>query len=238
MLIALILLITQCNSDDDDPIVGTAASPTPTVATTETPVTPVTSDASGPIAQWKFNGDAADATGNGHDATALGDVQYSGGAAILDGIDDAFSVPDAPDLNPTDAITVAAWWTAADFVGAGNNALVDKAFTSHVAPHYQYHLGVTGTGYVDGGNFGFWIAADGAPASAFGSGWTAGELYHVLGTYDGSEVRLYVNGVLDAAKPASGSMTNYGGDVFVARFGNLDQQEVHFIPGEMAEVTI
>ena len=33
-------------------------------------------------------------------------------------------------------------------------------------------------------------------------------------------------------------MTDYGGDVFIARFGNLDQEEVHFIPGVLHEATI
>ena len=128
------------------------------------------------LTQCDDDDDAVDATGNGHDGSELGGVDYEGGAARLDGVDDAFQVANAPGLNPTDAITVAAWWTAADFVGAGNNSLVDKAYTSHEAPHYQYHLGVTGTGYTEGGNFGFWVAADGAAASVFGAGWTAGEL--------------------------------------------------------------
>lgn len=235
LVIVLILLLAQCGDDDDAQV---AQMETPAAMETEPPgETPPASD-SGPVAQWLFDGNAADATGNGHDAMELGGVEYADGAATLDGIDDAFRVANAPDLNPPDAITMAAWWTAADFVGAGNNALVDKGFTSHDPPHYQYHLGVTGTGYTEGGNFGSWVAADGAAASVFSSGWTAAELYHVVGIYDGSEVRLYVNGELSLSKEASGSMTDYGQDLYIARFTNLDQAEVHFIPGLLHEVTI
>ncbi len=157
LAIILILIITQCDGDDDEQVAQNAQPSTPTVAPTvaETPPVPSVSEGSGPIAQWKFDGDAVDATGNGHDADALGGVEYVGGAAAMDGIDDAFGVANADALNPKDAITVAAWWNAVDFVGVGNNGLVDKGFTSHTAPHYQYHLGVTGTGYTPGGQFGF-----------------------------------------------------------------------------------
>ena len=30
------------------------------------------------------------------------------------------------------------------FDGLGNDALIDKPFTSHVDPFYQYHLGLSG----------------------------------------------------------------------------------------------
>ena len=240
LAIILALIITQCDSDDDEQATQVDEQATATVAptATETPPAPSVSEGSGPIAQWKFDGDAVDATGNGHDATPLGGVGYEGGAAAMDGTDDAFQVADAPDLNPTDAITVAAWWTAADFIGHGNNSLVDKGFTSHTAPHYQYHLGVTGTGYTEGGDFGFTVSLDDTAVGARHTGWTAGQLYHLVGTYDGSEVRLYVDGALAASRAASGSMTDYGQDLLIGRYTNLQVEGLDFLPGTIDEVTI
>ena len=223
LVVILVLILTQGDGDDGEQVAQNALPSTPTVAPTvaETPPVPLVSEGSGPIAQWMFEGDAVDATGNGHDANALGGVAYLGGAAAMDGTDDAFQVANAPDLNPSDAITVAAWWNAVDFVGVGNNGLVDKGFTSHTAPHYQYHLGVTGTGYGPEGQFGFSVALDGMSVGAQYTDWTPGQLSHLVGTYDGSEVRLYVNGALEGSRAASGSMTDYGQDLFIGTFTNL-----------------
>ena len=250
LVVLILILISQCDSDGDEQAVEIDEQATPTVAPTvaETPSAPSVSEGSGPIAQWMFDGDAMDATGNGHDANALGEVEYVGGAADMDGIDDAFQVPDKPDLNPSDAITIAAWWNAVDFRGAGNNGLVDKGFTSHEAPFYQYHLGVTGTEYGTGeSRFDFWVAVSPTPdddpsddrtvATGY-KGWTAGQVYHLVGTYDGSEVRLYVNGALEASTAASGSIADYGQDLFIARFTNIDQDGVAYLPGAIDEVAI
>ncbi len=191
-----------------------------------------------PIAQWQFDGNALDATGNGHDATPLGGVEFAGGAAVMDGTDDAFQVADAPDLSPAKAITVEAWWNAVDFTGSGNNGLVDKGFTSHTPPHYQYQLGVNGTGWPGGPNFGFSVTVDGTAVGARYDGWTPGQTYHLVGTYDGSEVRLYVNGALEASRAASGSISDYGQDLFIGRYTNLQDEGVHFLPGTIDQVTI
>jgi hypothetical protein len=192
----------------------------------------------GPIAHWTFDGDATDVTGNGHDATALGGATVGDGVTDLDGTDDAFEVSDAPDLNPTDAITISAWWNAVDFSGAGNNGLVDKGAADHSDPYYQYHLGVTGTQYRGEGHFGFWVAAGGKIASTDYAAWTAGRLYHLVGTYDGEEVRLYVDGELGHSAPASGPIAEYGKDLYIARFSNLEREGVDFLPGTIEEVTI
>ena len=247
LVVILVLILTQGDGDDGEQVAQTDTPSTPTVAPTAAE-TPSVSEGSGPIAQWKFDGDGVDATGNGHKADALGGVEYVGGAADLDGIDDAFQVADAPDLNPSDAITIAAWWNAVDFRGAGNNGLVDKGFTSHEAPFYQYHLGVTGTEYGIGeSSFDFWVAVSPAPdddpsddrtAATRYKGWTAGQVYHLVGTYDGSEVRLYVNGALEGSSVASGSIADYGQDLLIGRFTNIDQEGVAFLPGAIDEVTI
>jgi hypothetical protein len=38
-----------------------------------------------------------------------------------------------------------------------------------------------------------------------------GQTYHFVETYDGQNVRLYVNGALETTQPASGSIVGYGG---------------------------
>lgn len=74
----------------------------------------------GEVAYWPFNGDATDATGNGHDGTASGPVAYSagvlgraldlrGGAAWIDVA--------TPILNGEQECSVALWLSVEDFAG-------------------------------------------------------------------------------------------------------------------------
>ena len=236
----LLLALSQCGGGDDDQA-GVSQNPSnPTTAPTsrESTTPRPEAESGGPIAHWTFDGDANDVTGNGHDATALGAAAVANGAATMDGTDDAFQVANAADLNPEDAITVSAWWNAVDFSGAGNNGLVDKGFTSHSDPYYQYHLGVTGTQYRGEGHFAFWVAADGEIASTDYAAWTPGRLYHIVGTYDGSEVRLYVDGALVANTPANGPISDYGKDLYIAGFSNLARAGTDYLPGAIDEVTI
>jgi len=236
-LLILLLALSQCDGGDDHQA-GELRNPSTPTASSETGTPRSGTESDGPVAQWTFDGNATDVTGNGHDATVIGGAAFVNGAAAMDGTDDAFQVADAPDLNPANAITVSAWWNAVDFVGAGNNGLVDKGYTSHSDPYYQYHLGVTGTEYRGEGHFGFWVAVDGQIASTDYAGWTPGRLYYLVGTFDGSEVRLYVDGALAASVPASGSITDYGRDLYIAGFTNLAREGVDFLPGAIDEVTI
>ena len=98
-------------------------------------------------------------------------------------------------------------------------------------------LGVTGNQYPNNpASFEFDISASGVWYSVgTQSGvWRTGNWYHVVGTYDGAYVRLYVNGVLVAANPANGQMTDYGEDV---RIGTLTNRS-DYTPGTIDEVTI
>lgn len=78
-------------------------------------------------------------------------MTYAGGvfgqALKLDGESAFVQIPNDPSLNPTNAITIQAWYAGPAFRGGGNNALIDKGAASHDPPYYQYHLGITGKDY-------------------------------------------------------------------------------------------
>lgn len=161
----------------------------------------------------------------------------------FDGNNDYVKVPNAPSLNPLNAITVSAWYKTTPFVGSGNDGLVNKGFTSHVLPYYQYQLGVGGSNYWNGhSGFGFSIALD-DDYKAIGTGSDFYELnkwYHVVGTYDGSYLKLYVNGELINSVEASGSMKDYGSDLFIGRHGNKSEyyNTTFHLPGCIDDVRI
>ncbi len=149
------------------------------------------------------------------------------------------TIPNSPALNPPAGITVGAWWKAVDFTGDGNNPIVDKGYIVHDEPYYEYHLGVCGAGYCGLREF-LWNVTTNVSKYTVRSGdiWRAGLWYLVVGTYDGVNVSLYVNGSLVNSVPASGSLVDYGKDVFVAGFGNLPHVPPHLLPGILDEVFI
>ncbi len=170
--------------------------------------------------------DATTSSEIGPDGIAHGGLQFTAGrvgdAFLLDGTGHV-QVPNDPVLNPTGAISVGAWFRPNSDSGGsnGNDPIVDKGYTSHAFPYYQYHLGVSYY-YRD---FLFSIATTCSPGQfdlrSNPTTWDPGTWYLVVGTYDGTAVRLYVNGALTASTPACGEMVDYGQDVLVGRYTNL-----------------
>jgi hypothetical protein len=232
-----------------NPYNGSVPTPTPTPTPSPTPTptpTPTPGDCtppSGLVSWWSGEGNANDIQGN-NNGTLMNGATFATGmvgqAFNLDGVDDFIEVPNQPSLNPTNQITVEAWYKPTSFVGNGNNPIVDKGYVSHSSPYYQYHLGVTGDLYPhDAGTFSFYVSAGGGGAQAITSNhfWTPGNWYHIVGTYDGAHVNLYVNGVLIDSVAASGLMVDYGRNLRIGAFSNLGGSS-SVLPGLVDEVSI
>jgi hypothetical protein len=159
-----------------------------------------------PVGYWKFdkgNGSTAfDETANHNDGTI---VQASwitgkyGKALYFDGSRDFVRVESSPSLRITSDITVAAWFkistnrsyqtivSKTDIggyqIGYDNESLYDNklAFMVHTNGSYK-HAGIS----VSEINLDTW--------------------YHVVGTYDGSMIKLYLNGILRASRSVTGNI--------------------------------
>ena len=139
---------------------------------------------------WPGDGNANDVAG-GVAGTLQNGATFAPGevgqAFSLDGVDDYVSVPDAPSLNPTNAITVEAWINRTAAVGSFD-PVVKKA-----------GIGLDwSTGYTiefSGNSITFWVYSQSV-------GWRRSELgtvqlgtwTHVAGVYDGTGIQLYLNG--------------------------------------------
>ena len=142
------------------------------------------------VGAWLLDGDASDSSGNGNDGTLVGDPQWVdgkvGGALAFDG-DDVVEAPDSDNLRLGMSQTVMAWINPTEDVGDW--------------------VRLVGKGASDPRNYGMWRQSDGdilfqiypgcncwedgnAATNAPINTWT-----HVAGTYDGAQMKLFINGV-------------------------------------------
>lgn len=228
------------------------SSPADTGSDPANAIDPNESLAEGLVGLWHFDGDARDSSGYSNHGIASPGVNFGRGvfgkALSLDAGKMGFvRVPDAPSLNPTDAISVQAWYNGPPFSGVGNNALIDKGASEHQLPFYQYHLGITGSEYVfayTGNRPGFNFTLDSASKSMTNTPQIQhGAWYHLMFTYDGETAVFYINGATVHSAKLSGSMPGFGDpgfstDLFIGTYANLQRYPTHFIPGAVDEVAI
>ncbi|MHC4559011.1 MAG: protein kinase domain-containing protein [Planctomycetota bacterium] len=170
------------------------------------------------VAWWKLDENsgriAADSSGNNCAGALIGGSQWQpsggkvGGALEFDGDGDYVKIGSESIFDFTEEITVAAWvnittipsqWTA--IVTKGNSA---------------WRLST----YRDERRFHFAVAAGAGLISNYVHGDTevaTGQWHHVCGTYDGANIRLYVDGVEDPASPVPfrGRITSNDFDVCI-----------------------
>lgn len=150
-------------------------------------------------------------------------AQLAGGALLCDGVDDRATVPDSNgDFDMSTAMTLEVWvrhdsfadFGVAAFGFPGGYALGQSALEGQGRPNFSVSVPATG-------------AAEGPSLMALGA-WT-----HLAGTFDGSTIRLYINGTLAASKAHGGDVSDVDGLQF-CRFGNSD----NFLHGAIDEVRI
>jgi hypothetical protein len=148
-------------------------------------------------------------------------------------VDDFVRVANSPALEPS-TITVDAWVKSS---GPGQFAyILSKGANACIASSYALYTGGSG------GLF-FYISPDGVNfvlSPDAGTGVWDGNWHHVAGTFNGSTVRLYVDGAEVAAGTPTGISIGYGlsptNDLFLGRFngtcilsfqGEVDEVEIY-----------
>jgi hypothetical protein len=156
----------------------------------------------GAIGVWKLNETsgttAADSSVFAKNGTLSGSANWStdcGGLGVFDfnGSSNYISTTNASHLQPTSAVTIAAWVKGNSW-GAGTD--VDMILRKGEANPNNYALAIS-DGRVE-------LLLDGSDGSGIRGNTvlSAGQWYHVAAVWDGSTVRLFVNGVLDNTPPS------------------------------------
>ncbi len=144
---------------------------------------------------------AFDSSGSNNNGTLINGPAWSSagrisGALLFDGVNDYVTLGNPASLIPGNAITLAAWINLADL--SSNKFIIAKHDT--LAPHNQTFLRYeTGTGVTCS------VGGTGLVAAA---GIVAGQWYHAACTYDGSAIRVYVDGVQVATQTMTGPIAD------------------------------
>jgi len=153
------------------------------------------------VGWWKLDGNADDSSGKGNHGTAQGQYLWvTGYDEVNQGIEFAqgrILVPDDASLSPSSTVSVAAWVEYTDDPGdssrvvvKGRNDMECYAIEMGSERNCGSYVGdVNGTRYFADSNEG-----DVPP----------GEWLHLACTYDGTQVTLYINGLVEDTEPAEG----------------------------------
>ncbi|MEQ9299327.1 MAG: LamG-like jellyroll fold domain-containing protein, partial [Cyclobacteriaceae bacterium] len=189
----------------------------------------------GLIVDMPFNGDASDISGKGNNGTLQGPTSTTDrfanatSAYTFDG-NDQINVPNNATLQLTDHITLSAWVTLNET--ADDQSIIHKGEDGFI----DYLLNVFGTGRPTPG-----VVEFGSQTfPQFVEGVTRvddGEQHHILGTYDGATLSVYVDGVLDNSQAASGNLFVGDGSLNIGAFATLPST-MRFANGTIDDVKV
>ena len=179
---------------------------------------------------------AADSSGNGYNAVLQNGPTWvsgtSGTALNFDGRDDTLFLSNSTGLNTVStSITVMAW-VYRNANQSGDIAVLARQVGS---TYYEHYL----LGFKDGKYLWFVNTTSGYSDMTLGTAAPTGQWVHVAGTYDGSTVRFYVNGVQQFSSPHSGTFaTDTTGLTIGAAHNDGTRTPIEVINGKVDNVTV
>lgn len=192
---------------------------------------------SGIVSYWKFdegNGSIVNDSVNANDGAIDGTAWTAGkvNSALTFNGNSKVAVPDNPALNPS-KISVEVWvnlnrlapigyWDNQFIICKGDDRAQGSYYLSANRDQFHFYIGANGIDQV--------IAYTCAPSSIQTGCW-----YHVVGTYDGTSLKIYVNGVLQGTTLANIAIGNTGSLTF--GYHNMSGWE-YYVDGDLDEVAI
>jgi hypothetical protein len=162
----------------------------------------------GLVAYYPFNGNANDACGNGNNGTNYGATLatdrfgQSSEAYSFAGVSDYIAAPN-PTPDATNKLTMSLWLKARSWTNIPTSTpYVDIAGNQQSSPQSQWVYQATQSGQIR------WAVITSTGNHAYNSiaQLQTNRWYHVVGTWDGTNASIFVNGAFDSSAGALGSL--------------------------------
>ena len=187
----------------------------------------------GLVAQWKFDETsgavASDSAGVNPGTLVNGPARTAGVANTalnFDGVNDYVNVPDSTVLDFSGTFSISLWFHPSQGITAssGRKDLLKKFLSYWLIFNYPSNDGKLA-----------FVLNSGSPVlKSTTSSWTAGQWYHVVATGDGSTLRLFVNGVLEASMASTVTPV---ANAYPLQIGGNTEQGYYF-PGAIDDVRL
>lgn len=159
----------------------------------------------------------------------------------FDGTDDRVGVPDSSVFQAMQNITVEAWILPRRILQPGPFPQARQSIVSFKEGDNPTVGAVLALPEDAPSKARFWVMVNGTWQSATGTTTIApnSSWYHLTGSYDGTALRIYVNGVLEGETPAIGTMTNApGSTTSTITIGARASNNTNWFKGLIEEVSI
>ena len=195
-------------------------------------ITPAEPNNAGLVGHWKFDDDTLDYSGLGNNGTINGAPLWIEGpfgkALQLNGTRDYVDCGNAESLNITDKLTLSAWVKTVD---AGEPAEGEMGGQNHyVSKDNSYQMKHRTNLLI----FAIWDGGAQATRLSIDNSFN-GEWHYVVGTYDGSVLKQYVDGKLEGEASHEGSIDRNEWNVNI---GKCPANNTQYLNGGIDEVRI